>query len=648
MLQSKLVTLQLLFVNVEFLFFVVAEYLLFHSHNIYFDELGEEKEMILLNAEKINKSFTANPLLVDMDVYINDTDKIGLIGVNGTGKSTFLKIIAGEIEADSGTIKKTRGVSIGYLAQNPDWEKGLNVFEQAEKYIHKVEHKVQEYQLKAMLTKLGITNYQQPMEELSGGQRKRVAMAAILSADTNLLILDEPTNHIDNDIVEWLEDYLKRFSGAIFMITHDRYFLDRVTNRIVEIDKGKIYEYQGNYDYYLEAKAARMEMLLATERKRAAIYKKELAWIRRGAQARTTKAKGRIERFNDLQNSKLKTNDVALEMSTISNRLGRKIIELTGVSKTYDNYELIKDFSYVLLRKDRIGIIGPNGCGKSTLLKIINGEIDEYSGNVDIGDTVKIGYFSQENEELDSSQRVIKFISSISDNIKTNEGTFSASQMLERFLFEPESHSVEIGRLSGGEKRRLYLLSILMRAPNVLILDEPTNDLDIETLTVLEDYIDDFQGAVIAVSHDRYFLDRIAEKTFAFEGNGKIGIYNGGYTDYSKIKYDRMKKLKAEEPVTDIKTYRCGDESKNQGRNEKKKLKFSFKEQREYDNIEHEIMDIEEKISDIQVKMSQIISDFVKLNEMSQERQRLEQELLFKMERWEYLSELAEKINKGE
>ena len=408
--------------------------------------------MVLLTCEHIKKSYTEKPLITDVSMSIHDTDKIGFVGVNGTGKSTLLKIIAGVMEPEGGIITRSRELKAGYLAQNPPYKENMTILQQAMEYSGHIE----EYRCKAMLNKLGLDQYETPMSELSGGQKKRVAAAALFAMETNLLILDEPTNHMDSDMIEWMEQYLKAYKGAVFMITHDRYFLDRVTNKIVEIDGGKLAAYEGNYDYYLQAKAAREEMTLAAERKRLTIYKKELAWIRRGAQARTTKAKGRIQRFEELEAAKLVTDTSSLEMDTVSSRLGRKIIEIRKISKSYGSRNLIRDFSYTVLRRDRIGIIGPNGCGKSTLLKIITKNLEPDQGKVEIGETVKIGYFSQENEVLDLKKRVIKYIEEIAGSIRTQKGVLSASQMLERFLFPPHMHSVEIGRLSGGEKRRLH------------------------------------------------------------------------------------------------------------------------------------------------------------------------------------------------
>ncbi len=592
--------------------------------------------MVLLTCENLKKSYTEKPLITDVSMSIHETDKIGLVGVNGTGKSTLLKMIAGEIEPEGGTIIRSRELKAGYLPQNPYYDPKTCVLHQAMEYIRKAGGNVEEYKCKAMLGKLGLENrMEMKMEELSGGQRKRVAMAAVLAQDTNLLILDEPTNHMDSDIIEWMEKFLQSYKGALFMITHDRYFLDRVTNKIAEIQKGKLFQYEGNYDYYLEMKTQREDMEEASERKRQAVYRKELAWIRRGAQARSTKAKGRIQRFRELEAAKPAADRTPLEMDTVSSRLGRKIIEIEGISKAYGTKKLIEDFSYTVLRNDRIGIIGPNGCGKSTLLKIIMGQTAPDKGSIEIGETVKIGYFSQENEALDPDKRVIKYMEEIGNSIRTKEGVFSASQMLERFLFPNHMHSVQIGRLSGGEKRRLYLLSILMQAPNVLIFDEPTNDLDIDTLTILEDYLDDFPGAVIIVSHDRYFLDRLTVRTFAFEENGCIGHYIGGYSDWMQQRKETERKT-AKKKNTDTR------------RPQRKKLKFTYNEAREFEGIEDEIAQLEEKISQTEEEMTAHAADFVKLAELSREKEEKEVQLLEKMERWEYLTNLAERIARGE
>lgn len=606
--------------------------------------------MILLNATDISKSYTASPLLSNLSYAINEGDKIGLIGVNGTGKSTLLRITAGIEDADSGKIILTGGVRIGYLPQAPAYDPEKTVLEQAVSYLTRETAAEGEYKCKSMLNQLGITDFEKKMNTLSGGERKRVAMAGIFTNECDILILDEPTNHIDSDTVEWLENYLKKFRGAIFMVTHDRYFLDRVTNVILELTGGRLYRHEGNYEVYLENRAAREEMVLATERKRRTLYRRELEWMRRGAQARTTKAKGRIDRFHQLEESKLVVNNAALEMKSVSSRLGKKIIELEHVSKAFDGVPVISDFSYTVLRNDRIGIIGENGSGKSTLLKLISGELEPDSGSVEIGETVKIGYFSQENEHMDKSRRVIEYICDIAHNVKTEDGYISASQMLERFLFPPHMHSIPVSRLSGGEQRRLYLLGILMSAPNVLLLDEPTNDLDIDTLCILEDYLDSFAGAVIAVSHDRHFIDRIAEKTFVYEGEGHIAEYPGGYSDWVER---RAAGLAAEKNAgksggkTAASDGKQTDSTSQTGRTDAgrpKKLKFSYKEQREFETIDEDIAALESAIEEVDGRISEAGSDYCKLQELTAKRDELTAALDEKMERWVYLNDLAEKI----
>ena len=603
-----------------------------------------------MNATDISKSYTASPLLSNLSYAINEGDKIGLIGVNGTGKSTLLRITAGIEDADSGKIILTGGVRIGYLPQAPAYDPEKTVLEQAVSYLTRETAAEGEYKCKSMLNQLGITDFEKKMSTLSGGERKRVAMAGIFTNECDILILDEPTNHIDSDTVEWLENYLKKFRGAIFMVTHDRYFLDRVTNVILELTGGRLYRHEGNYEVYLENRAAREEMELATERKRRTLYRRELEWMRRGAQARTTKAKGRIDRFHQLEESKLVVNNAALEMKSVSSRLGKKIIELEHVSKAFDGIPVISDFSYTVLRNDRIGIIGENGSGKSTLLKLISGELQPDSGSVEIGETVKIGYFSQENEHMDKSRRVIEYICDIAHNVKTEDGYISASQMLERFLFPPHMHSIPVSRLSGGEQRRLYLLGILMSAPNVLLLDEPTNDLDIDTLCILEDYLDSFAGAVIAVSHDRHFIDRIAEKTFVYEGEGHIAEYPGGYSDWVER---RAAGLAAEKNAgksggkTAASDGKQTDSTSQTGRTDAgrpKKLKFSYKEQREFETIDEDIAALESAIEEVDGRISEAGSDYCKLQELTAKRDELTAALDEKMERWVYLNDLAEKI----
>ena len=603
--------------------------------------------MVLVNAENISKSYTEKPLLKNISLSISEHEKTGLIGVNGTGKSTLLRILAGKEEADSGKITRTNGITVAWLPQNPDYEESLSVSEQAEQYLRRINETTPLYQCRSLMTKLGITDFDALMGTLSGGQRKRVALAAVLCTDADLLILDEPTNHMDNSVIDWMESYLKSYKGAIFMITHDRYFLDNVTDRIIELDNGSAYSYEGNYDYYLEARAAREESAMASERKRAAMYKKELAWIRRGARARTTKAKSHIERFEELRDSKLVIDDAKLEMNAASSRLGKKIIEIQNLEKSYGDHVLIRDFTYTVLRNDRIGIIGDNGSGKSTLLKMIMGEIKPDGGIISVGETVKIGYFSQETQVFDPEQRVIKYAAGISDSVRTTDGTVSATQMLERFLFKGEKQSVKIGRLSGGEKRRLYLLGILMQAPNVLIFDEPTNDLDITTLTVLEDYLDSFPGALIIVSHDRYFLDRLCTRTFSFEGNGIVRQYPGGYTDTMKAKeFEALRKELEGKPRDNTEKKKDSENAKKRERRPERsqKLRFSFKEQKEFETIDDDIEALETRLEEIDQEISASPDDYKRLQELTEERSAVEAELEEKTERWVYLNELAEKI----
>ncbi len=598
--------------------------------------------MILLNATDISKSYTASPLLSNLSYAINEGDKIGLIGVNGTGKSTLLRITAGVEDLDSGKIVLTGGVRIGYLPQAPAYNPEATVLEQALGYLWPEVLAEGDYLCKSMLYQLGINDLDAKMGTLSGGERKRVAMAGIFTNPCEILILDEPTNHIDSETVVWLEKFLQKFKGAIFMVTHDRYFLDRVTNVILELTNGKLYRHEGNYEYYLESKAAREEMEIATERKRRTLYRRELEWMRRGAQARTTKAKARIERFHELEQGKLVIDESTMEMSSVSSRLGRKVIELKNVTKAYDDKLLIDDFTYTVLRNDRLGILGENGSGKSTMLKMLCGELDPDSGVVEIGETVKIGYFSQENEHMDKSRRVIEYVCDIAHNVQTTDGYISASQMLERFLFPPYMHSIPVGRLSGGEQRRLYLLGILMGAPNVLLLDEPTNDLDIETLCILENYLDTFAGAVIAVSHDRHFIDRIAKHTFVYEGDGKIGHYMGGYTDWAETK------AALEEERAQLAKAKSVPENSGGGadtrREKQKKLKFSFKEQREFETIDDDIAAIEAEIEEVDAQINTAGSDFSKLQKLTARRDELTTALDEKMERWVYLNDLAEQI----
>ena len=605
--------------------------------------------MNLLTIEHLTKSYTERLLFDDTSFSINEGEKIGLIGINGTGKSTLLKIVAGLEEPDDGSVVRGRNLDIRFLSQNPKFHDGDTILEsivrENEGHAHVWDL---ESQAKTMLTKLGFTDFDDRVETLSGGQRKRVALVSVLLSTADLLVLDEPTNHLDSAMADWLETYLRRFNGALLMVTHDRYFLDSVTNRIVELDKGKLYSYQANYEGYLELKAQRLDMEQATERKRQSLLRVELEWMQRGARARSTKQKAHIERFETLRDQKGPEADQNVELDSVSSRLGRTTVELEDISKAYGDKVLMKDFTYIFLKNDRIGIIGPNGSGKSTLMKIIAGWLEPDAGNVTVGQTVKMGYFSQENEAMDGSVKVIDYIRGAAEYVKTKDGSISASQMLERFLFPSSVQYTVIDKLSGGEKRRLYLLRILMEAPNVLLLDEPTNDLDIQTLTILEDYLDSFQGIVITVSHDRYFLDRVVRRIFAFEGEGRVTQYEGGYTDYQAAF--------AEKYPEGMLPAGMGTGKKSSDRNEgkkttekpkgEKKLRFSFKEQREWDTIEDTIAAVEEKIADLDAQIEKSVSNYTKLNELMEEKRIQEQLLEEKMERWMILNDLAEQIEK--
>lgn len=603
--------------------------------------------MNLLTIEHLTKSYTERLLFDDTSFSINEGDKIGLIGINGTGKSTLLKIAAGLEEPDLGTVVRGRNLYIRYLPQNPVFEPQLTVLECVIKENEGHEHVWDlEGQAKNMLTRLGVPEYDAVISTLSGGQKKRVALASVLLSAADLLVLDEPTNHLDSSMADWLEDYLKKFRGALLMITHDRYFLDSVSNRIVELDKGKLYSYQAGYGGYLELKEERMAMEQASERKRRSILRTELEWIRRGARARSTKQKGRIQRFEELSARKGPEEDGDVEMNSLTSRLGRTTVEVSHLNKSYGDKVLLRDFTYIFLKNDRICIIGPNGSGKSTLMKMIAGLVQPDSGETVIGQTVRMGYFSQENEEMDDSLKVIDYIKNVAEYVKTPDGMVSASQMLEQFLFPSSMQYTLIGKLSGGEKRRLCLLHILMGAPNVLLLDEPTNDLDIRTLTILEDYLDHFQGIVIAVSHDRYFLDRVVRRIFAFEGDGAVKQYEGGYTDYQAALEERGQ---GQEESTAAK---AGAEDQSQpnrknwkeGQPRETKLKFTYKEQREWETIEETIAALEEEVAELEGEILQAASDYSRLNRLMQEKEEKEAQLEEKMERWMYLNELAEQI----
>lgn len=598
--------------------------------------------MNLLTIEHLTKSYTERLLFDDTSFSLSEGEKVGIIGVNGTGKSTLLKIVAGLEEADEGSISRGRNLDIRYLSQNPTFAPGQTVLLSVIKDNEGHEHVWDlESQAKTILNKLGVLDHTALIETLSGGQRKRVALASVLLSTTDLLILDEPTNHLDSDMADWLEEYLKKFKGALIMITHDRYFLDSVTNRIVELDNGKLFNYQANYEGFLEMKAERMSMEQASERKRQSILRVELEWMKRGARARTTKAKGRIQRFEQMSALEGPQEEAGIELSSVSSRLGRTTIEASHLSKSYGDRLLIKDFSYIFLKNDRIGIVGPNGSGKSTLVKMITGWVLPDSGQVEIGQTVSLGYFSQENEEMDDSLKVIDYIKNVAEYVKTPEGSISASQMLERFLFTPAMQYTVIGKLSGGEKRRLYLLHILMGAPNVLFLDEPTNDLDIQTLTILEDYLDHFEGIVITVSHDRYFLDRIVRRIFAFEGEGAVVQYEGGFTDYQAAR--ELKPVSPQEEKSAGET--DSKRSWKEGQMKPQKLKFTYKEQREWETIEEDIAKLEEDTERLLSEIEGAVSDYERLGLLMKEKEDKEKLLEEKMERWMYLNELSEKID---
>ena len=630
--------------------------------------------MNLMTLENISKSYSEKTLLKNISFGINKGEKIGLIGVNGTGKSTLLKIIAGAEEAESGTITKANKVRVEYLPQNPEYDEKATVLEQVfkgtsaemkllgeyEEVLEKINNSFDENlnkkllslqeqidalnlwdlesEAKSVLNKLGINNYTQKVKELSGGQRKRVSLASALITPCELLILDEPTNHLDNDTIDWLEEYLNNSKFSLLMITHDRYFLDRVTNRIIELDKGRLFSYDGNYSLFLEKKMERIAIESSMEEKRQNLIRTELAWVRRGAKARTTKQKARLQRFDELTNREVITPDEKMDISVGSSRLGNKIIEIHNISKKFEDKTVINNLDYTIARHDRIGIIGKNGQGKSTLIKILNGELTPDSGNIEIGETVKIGCFTQDDAHMDLNMRAIDYVKEASDYIETSDGTkISASQMCERFLFNSTMQYTMIGKLSGGERRRLHLLRTLMLAPNVLLLDEPTNDLDIETLNLLEDYLDEFKGVVISVSHDRYFLDRICNKIFAYEGNGNIHIFTGNYSDY--LIYKEIQGIEFEESQKNNKKEVKKEKPKND-----KKLKFSYNEQREFDTIDSDIENLENKIAELEESTSKFATNFTKLQEILDEKTNLEKELEYKYERWEYLNNLAEEI----
>ena len=589
---------------------------------------------MLISAEHLSINFGARQLLDNVDLYLNEGDKVGIVGVNGAGKSTFLRVLAGQLEPDGGTVRRDPNVQVSFLPQNPQMDENATVLEQVFLSFPAEFRALNEYEAKAMLSRLGIADTDQRIGTLSGGQRKRVALAAALIHPADVLILDEPTNHLDTEMVAWLEERLRKWTGGLIMVTHDRYFLERAANHITELDHAKLYHYEANYSKYLELKAQRAEMAQAGERKRQAILRTEREWIMRGCRARTTKSRDRIERYEALRDQAAPETDAAVQLTASSSRLGKKIIELNDVSKSFDGRSVLSHFSYGVLRDDRIGIVGRNGAGKSTLLNLIAGRLAPDSGTVDVGSTVRLGYFSQEGRELDLTQRVYDFIRGISDAVKTEEGVLSAKDMMERFLFPPELQSVPIGKLSGGERRRLYLLSVLMSAPNVLLLDEPTNDLDVTTLSILEDYLDTFPGPILAVSHDRFFLDKLAGQIFAVEGNGAVERYTGNWSDYARKRREQAAPPPAEKP-----------EREDTRRPREKKLKFTFKEQREFDTIDGELAELETALKETAAAMSACGSDYVRLQELTQRQDELNARLEERTERWMYLNELKERID---
>jgi len=601
--------------------------------------------MNLLTMEHITKSYTDRVLLDDVGFSINENEKIGVIGINGMGKSTLLKVAAGLEEVDDGKISMGNQVKICYLPQTPVFEEGTTVIKAAVAgNIDELNQWTIEADAKAMLNQLGFTDFDEKVEHMSGGQKKRIALVNALLTSADILVLDEPTNHLDNAMSEWLENYLIQFRGALLMVTHDRYFLDRVVNRIVEVDSGKLYNYPGNYSEFVRLKEERQNIALATERKRKSLLRTELEWLHRGARARSTKQKAHIDRIKAMQEIKDIEAEKRVILDSITTRMGNKTIELTNISKSYGDRRLIDDYNYIFLKNDRIGIIGPNGCGKTTLLRIINGIVKPDTGSVEVGQTIKIGYFSQENEYMDHSMKAIEYVKEFGEYVTTSEGKITASAMLERFLFDGAMQYSKIEKLSGGEKRRLYLLGVLMSSPNVLILDEPTNDLDIQTLTILEDYLDRFEGIIIVVSHDRYFLDRTVRRIFSFEGNAKVRQFEGGYSDY----LIRKELEKEPEEVIVPKKEKTEAAAKNSWKSGNKKLKFSYKEQREFETIDDDIAKLEEKIENLDDQMEKNATNSVKLKELIAEKEKVEAQLEEKMDRWVYLNDLNERILNGD
>lgn len=612
--------------------------------------------MNLLTIENLSKAYTDRVLFQDAAFSIQDGEKIGVIGLNGMGKSTLLKILAGKEETDEGQVIMGNHVKIAYLEQTPQFEENVTVLQAALAGMD-INDMVLEAEAKSMLQQLDLPDYEQPVNQLSGGQKKRVALINTILQQVEILILDEPTNHLDNEMSRWLEEYLISYRGAIVMVTHDRYFLDRVVSRIVEVDHGKIYSYPGSYAEYVGLKMQRQSMELATERKRKSILKKELAWLARGARARSTKQKAHIQRIENMLQAEGPLEDVQIEIGSVSSRMGRKTIELHGLSKAYGNKKLIEDFEYIFLKNDRIGIVGSNGSGKSTLLKMIVGEVEPDKGTIEVGETIRIGYFAQDNVHMDHEMKAIEYVREVAEYIQTGDGKITASALMERFLFDGTMQWSKIGKLSGGERRRLYLLRILMQAPNVLIFDEPTNDLDIQTLNVLEDYLDAFDGIVIAVSHDRYFLDRIVHRIFALEGDGHIQQYEGGYGDYLIARAKRYpnrylpdgsirgnEKSGQGEARTAEKKETEGKDIRKKPNFSPQKVKFTYNEQREYERIDDDIAALEKKLESINTQITANATNSVRLKELMEEQEQAQAALDEKMERWVYLNELAEQI----
>lgn len=619
--------------------------------------------MNIINIEHISKIFGDKVIFQDASCGIQEGDKIGIIGINGTGKTTFLNILAGKEETDEGSVVRQKGIRLAYLTQHPEYAKEDTVLSFACKDTDESDWQAMS-EVKSILNRLGFTDYEEKMEHLSGGQKKKAALARTLAGNFDVLLLDEPTNHLDEAMLQWLEDYLNRFKGTVIMVTHDRYFLDRVSNRILEISHGSIYSYEANYSKFLELKAQREEMELASERKRQSILRIEMEWAKRGCRARTTKQRARLDRLEALKNGSAPVSDAVAELDSVETRMGKKTVELHHVTKGYGEKKLIEDFNYILLKNQCLGIIGPNGCGKSTLLKLMAGKIQPDAGEVEIGETIRMGYFAQDVPDMDSNQRVIDYIRDIAEYVPTRDGKITASQMLERFLFTPDMQYAPVSRLSGGEKKRLHLLSILMQAPNFLALDEVTNDIDIPTMAILEDYLTSFSGIIVAVSHDRYFLDNIADRIFAFDADGHLRQYEGGYTDYLETKKAREAvKMEVSEnadglakqgmgskagstagAATDTQTNASRSTTKDWKQNRPVKLKFTYKEQREYETIDDEIAKLEAKVSALDADILANATNSGKLNELTKEKTQAEQELEEKMDRWVYLNDLAEKI----